>query len=92
MLALIIVGAAANSFEKVMSYAKDIGLAVISLNIIAMGLGALLAKWATLPGKQVATLTMEVGVQNTTFALALALAMSVLGSLETAIPAMVYAL
>lgn len=90
LLALIILGAAANSFEKVMSYAKDIGLAVISLNIIAMGLGALLAKWATLPGKQVATLTMEVGVQNTT--LAFALAMTVLDSLETAIPAMVYAL
>ena len=52
--------------------------------------GACITKTAKLPGKQVATITMEVGVQNTT--LAFGIAMTLLDSFMIAIPAMIYAL
>ena len=90
LLALIIVGAVAKGWENVVKYAAQVGLAIVLLNVLAMGMGALLAKSGRLPGRQIAAVTMEVGVQNTT--LAFGIAMSLLDNFMIAIPAMIYAL
>ncbi|MCY4044680.1 MAG: bile acid:sodium symporter family protein [Cellvibrionales bacterium] len=90
LLVLIIVGAASKGFEQVKAYAQDIGLSIMLLNILGLMMGATLAKLANLPGRQIATLSLEVGVQNTT--LAFGLAVTLLGSVLIAVPAIVYAL
>ncbi|CAA0104482.1 Pantothenate precursors transporter PanS [BD1-7 clade bacterium] len=90
LLALIIVGAVAKGWDNVVKYAAEVGAAIILLNVLAMSMGALLAKIGRLPGQQIAAITMEVGVQNTT--LAFGIAMSLLDNFMIAIPAMIYAL
>ena len=90
LLILIIVGAVANSWAKVVLYAQDVGLAIIVLNLLAMSFGAILANIGRLPTRQRITISMEVGVQNTT--LAFGLALTVLNSLMISVPAIIYAL
>ena len=90
LLVVIVLGAIANGWENVVKYAQEVGVAIIALNVLAMVAGACIAKTAKLPGKQVAAITMEVGVQNTT--LAFGIAMTLLDSFMIAIPAMIYAL
>ncbi|NRB41833.1 MAG: bile acid:sodium symporter family protein [Pseudomonadales bacterium] len=90
LLVLIILGAIANGWENVVKYAQEVGVAIIMLNVIAMVMGACIARIAKLPGRQIAAVTMEVGVQNTT--LAFGIAMTLLDSFMIAIPAMIYAL
>ncbi len=90
LLALIVVGAAMKGWAKVAQFAAEIGVAVVLLNLSGMAIGAILAKSFGLPGAQIATLSIEVGVQNTT--LAFGLAMTVLNSFDVAVPAIVYAL
>ncbi len=90
LLILIIIGAVSNGWENVVNYAKDVGAAVIVLNITAMLMGVGIALKAQLSGPQVSAITMEVGIQNTT--LAFGIAMTLLDSLMIAVPAMIYAL
>jgi BASS family bile acid:Na+ symporter len=90
LLVLIIVGAASKGFDKVAAYAKEIGISIVLLNVLGLISGALMAKFAKLPGSQIATLSLEVGVQNTT--LAFGLAVGLLGNVMIAVPAIVYAL
>jgi BASS family bile acid:Na+ symporter len=90
LLVLIIVGAASKGFDKVAAYAKEIGISIVLGNVLGLISGALMAKFAKLPGSQIATLSLEVGVQNTT--LAFGLAVGLLGNVMIAVPAIVYAL
>lgn len=90
LLAVIILGAVKNGWDNVVKYAFEIGLAIVFLNVSSMLLGLLIAlKFNVLPQRAVAIM-MEVGVQNTT--LAFGIAMAILDSFMIAIPAMIYAL
>jgi BASS family bile acid:Na+ symporter len=90
LLVMIIIGATSNGWENMVKYTQEVGIAIILLNLSAMLMGAGIALKAKLPGPQIAAITMEVGIQNTT--LAFGIAMTLLDSFMIAIPAMIYAL
>jgi len=89
MLALII-GIVASEWDTLPGALAEVGLAVILLNILAAGFGYSLGRIGQLPHGDVATLSIEVGIQNST--LAILLALTVLGDPVLAIPAGVYGL
>ena len=66
------------------------GPAVAALNLCGMAIGFGLALWFGLPRAQRVTISIEVGIQNATLALAIALGM--LDSPRLAIPSVVYGL
>lgn len=66
------------------------GPAVVALNLSGMVLGFLVAAWFKLPTAQRITISIEIGIQNGT--LALAIALGLLGSARLAVPAVVYSL
>jgi bile acid:Na+ symporter, BASS family len=66
------------------------GPAAVALNLCGMAVGYGLAAGFRLPGPQRRTLSIELGIQNGTLALAIALGM--LESPRLAIPAVVYSL
>lgn len=66
------------------------GPAVVALNLGGMLLGFLVATWNKLPNSQRVAISIEVGIQNGT--LALAIALGLLGSARLAVPAVVYSL
>jgi len=67
-----------------------VGPAVIALNVLGMALGFGGSAWLRLPRPQRVTISIEVGIQNAT--LALAIALGILESPRLAIPAVVYGL
>ena len=89
MLVLIIVGAVGRQSGRLVELAKEVGVAVVILNIGTMLLGFSVTKALALPGRQVIAIVMEVGIQNS--ALAVGLTMSFFGD-DFAIPAIVYSL
>ncbi len=68
----------------------EVGPAVLLLNCLAVLAGLLLGLSANLPRRDVVTLCIEVGIQNST--LAILLALTVIGQASLAIPAGVYGL
>lgn len=66
------------------------GPSAVSLNILTMGLGFLVAGLFRLPRSQRITISIEAGIQNGT--LALAIALGLLNSANIAMPAVVYSL
>ncbi len=90
LLALIVVGSIARQSENVAEFAKQAGLPVLVLNVVAMLVGYVAAARARLPRPQRRTITLEVGIQNG--ALAFALAAGLLDSVAVAIPAILYSI
>lgn len=88
-LALIIIGAVVQEKDLGAQIAAA-GPAAITLNLIAMVLGFAIAALLKLTRPQRTTIIIEVGIQNGTLALAIALGM--LESSRIAIPAVVYSL
>lgn len=90
LLALIVVGSIARQSDNVVAFAKQAGVAVLALNVVAMVIGYWMAVGAKLPKTQRRTITLEVGIQNG--ALAFALAAGLLDSISVAIPAILYSI
>ena len=90
LLALIVVGSIARQSENVAEFAKQAGIPVLVLNLVAMLLGYWMAAGARLSRPQRRTITLEVGIQNG--ALAFALAAGLLDSVAVAIPAILYSI
>ena len=90
LLALIVVGSIARQSENVAEFAKQAGIPVLVLNLVAMLLGYWMAAGAQLSRPQRRTITLEVGIQNG--ALAFALAAGLLDSVAVAIPAILYSI
>lgn len=88
-LALIIVAAIAKE-KDLAAQITAAGPATITLNLLAMAIGFGLAALFRLPTPQRTTISIEVGIQNGTLALAIALGM--LESARIAVPAVVYSL
>ncbi|MEE2961872.1 MAG: bile acid:sodium symporter family protein [Myxococcota bacterium] len=89
MLLMIVVGAVVKDSSTVISMVSLVGLPVIFLNLSAIALGFGLARFVQLPHTQVATIALEVGIQNCT--LAVGLAMKFLGADYIVVP-VVYSL
>ena len=90
LLLVIVAGSVARQSSQVLEFAHDVGAAVLILNLVGLLAGAGLARSAGLPERQVVTVAIEVGVQNS--ALAVMIAMTLLGSTLIAVPAIVYSL
>lgn len=88
-LAMIILAAVLKEKELGKQIAAA-GPAVVALNVAGMALGFGAAVWFRLPRPQRITISVEVGIQNAT--LALAIALGILESPRLAIPAVVYGL
>lgn len=90
LLGLIVVGSIVRQSDNVIDFAKQAGLPVLTLNVVAMLLGYALAAVNGLPRPQRRTIALEVGIQNG--ALAFALAAGLLDSVVVAIPAILYSI
>ncbi|MEH1807234.1 hypothetical protein [Nostoc sp.] len=70
----------------------DVGWATLVLNVVAMALGFAIATLTRLGEKRVTAITVEVGIQNGTLAIAIASTPTLLNSTIMAIPGEIYGL
>ena len=91
-LALIIVGLLVKERANVASFFLQVGGVTFVLNVAAMALGFAIATFAKLDFPSAKSITLEVGIQNGTLAIAIASAPIFLDTPSMAIPAAIYSL
>ncbi|MBD1872780.1 bile acid:sodium symporter family protein [Nodosilinea sp. FACHB-131] len=92
LLGLIIAGLLVQQRENVVGFFVQVGLVTLALNLAAMALGYLVALAAKLDRPSATAITVEVGIQNGTLAIAIASAPTLLNQPDLAIPAAIYSL
>jgi bile acid:Na+ symporter, BASS family len=85
---LVVIAAVLSEFELLVDNFGDVALAALTLNVVAMTISFTTAQLARLDGRQSTAIAMELGVHNTTVALAVATSVDD----ELAGPAAVYGL
>lgn len=90
MLMAVIVGNTVSSFDVLLANLVETGMLALLLNVAAMAMGFGMARWFSLTDRQTVSITFEVGVQN--LSLVLTLALAILGMPQYAVFALVYAL
>lgn len=85
---IVVAGAIASEFDEIRDAFGEIAAAVITLNVLAMTVSFFIARAAKLSNRQSTAIAMELGVHNTTVALAVATSVDD----ELAGPAAVYGL
>ncbi len=88
VLALVIVGTMGAERERIGGYLADVGLPALLFCLLSLGTGFLVPRALGVVRRQAIASAFEIGVHNGT--LAIAVAISVLGSVELAVPAAVY--
>ena len=88
VLAAVIVGTMVAERENVAGYLRDVGLPVLLFCLVSLTLGLLVPRALGVGERQAIAGAFEIGVHNAT--LAIAVAVSVIGSVELAVPAAVY--
>ena len=91
-LAIIIIGLLFKERANVAGFFLQVGWVTLSLNIVMMALGYAIVKLAKLDFKSAKSITIEVGIQNGTLAIAIASTPLLLDSPTMAIPAAIYSL
>ena len=91
-LGLIIVGLLVKERANLGSFFVQVGWVTFALMAITMALGYGIATLARLSNPSATAITIEVGIQNGTLAIAIASAPTFLNSPAMAIPAAIYAL
>lgn len=91
-LGLIIVGLLVKERANVGSFFLQVGWVTMTLMVITMAIGYAIATLAKLDSRSTAAITIEVGLQNGTLAIALAGAPTFLNTPSMAIPAAIYSL
>ena len=89
-LVVVAIGAIVAERDNIVEYTRSAGLLVTILCALALIVGYAVARGLRLDRAQGVAAAYEVGIQNTT--LAMTLALSVMGSTEIAIPAAVYSI
>ncbi len=89
-LVLVIAGAAFQQRESLSTWFAQAGLATLAFNLISLGVGYAAPRLMQLDNRQSAAIAFEIGIHNGT--MAIAVAGTVLGNLNLAIPAAVYSL
>ncbi|AUB39053.1 putative Na+-dependent transporter [Nostoc flagelliforme CCNUN1] len=74
------------------SYVIDVGWATLVLNVVAMALSFVIATLTRLGEERVTAITIEVGIQNGTLAIAIASTPTLLNTPTMAIPGAIYGL
>jgi bile acid:Na+ symporter, BASS family len=88
VLALVIVGTIVAERENVAEYVRQVGLPALLFCLLSLSAGFLVPRAVGVVRRQAIASAFEIGVHNGT--LAIAIAVSVLGSVELAVPAAVY--
>jgi bile acid:Na+ symporter, BASS family len=88
VLALVILGTIIAERENITGYLSDVGLPALLFCLISLTLGFVVPRALGVVRRQAIASAFEIGVHNGT--LAIAIAISVLGSVELAVPAAVY--
>ncbi|SOE02911.1 bile acid:sodium symporter family protein [Blastococcus haudaquaticus] len=88
VLALVIVGTMVAERENITGYLRDIGLPAVLFCVLSLTVGLLVPRALGVTQRQAIASAFEIGIHNST--LAIAVAISVLGSVELAVPAAVY--
>ncbi|MCF6506986.1 bile acid:sodium symporter family protein [Blastococcus sp. MG754426] len=88
VLALVIVGTMVAERENVGSYLRDVGLPALAFCLASLAVGYSVPRLLGIGQRQAIASSFEIGVHNST--LAIAVAISVLDSVELAVPAAVY--
>ncbi len=88
VLALVILGTIIAERENITGYISDVGLPALLFCLISLTLGFVVPRALGVVRRQAIASAFEIGVHNGT--LAIAIAISVLGSVELAVPAAVY--
>jgi BASS family bile acid:Na+ symporter len=83
---LVVIGAVASEFEVLTDNFADVALATLALNVCAMSVSFGVAKLARLSDRQATAISMELGIHNSTLAIAVAGTINI----DYAIPAAVY--
>lgn len=91
-LGVIIIGLLIQQRAQVLDLFAQVGLAMLVLNVATMSLGYGLARLARLDIPSTQAVTVEVGIQNGTLAIAIASAPTLLNQPILAIPAAIYSL
>jgi len=91
-LAVVITGVLLRERNNFVSYVIDVGLATLVLNVVGMALGFAIATLTRLGEKRVTAITVEVGIQNGTLAIAIASTPTLLNTPTMAIPGAIYGL
>ncbi|MFQ4139949.1 bile acid:sodium symporter family protein [Nodosilinea sp. PGN35] len=92
LLGLIIAGLLVQQRASVAGFFAQVGLVTLVLNLVAMALGYGVAVAARLDRPSATAITVEVGIQNGTLAIAIASAPTLLNQPDLAIPAAIYSL
>jgi bile acid:Na+ symporter, BASS family len=88
VLALVILGTVVAERENITGYVSDVGLPALLFCLASLSLGFVVPRALGVVRRQAIASAFEIGVHNGT--LAIAIAISVLGSVELAVPAAVY--
>ncbi|CEJ43140.1 bile acid:sodium symporter family protein [Umezakia ovalisporum] len=91
-LAVVIAGVLLRERNNVISYVIDVGLVTLILNLLTMALGFGIATLTRLGEKAARAITVEVGIQNGTLAIAIASSPTLLNTPTMAIPGAIYSL
>ncbi len=83
---LVVIGAVASEFDVLTDNFADVALATLALNVCAMSVSFGVAKLAQLSDRQATAIAMELGIHNSTLAIAVAGTVNI----DYAIPAAVY--
>lgn len=89
-LVLVILGAAWQQRNGLGGWFTQVGVPVVLFNLASLGIGYALPRLLRLDEKQSAAIAFEIGIHNGT--MAIAVAGTVLGNLDLAVPAVVYSL
>ncbi len=92
LLGLIIAGLLVQQRDNVAGYFAQVGLVTLTLNVAAMAMGYLISRLARLRPTDATAITVEVGIQNGTLAIAIASAPTLLNQPTLAVPAAIYSL
>ncbi|MFE6364782.1 bile acid:sodium symporter family protein [Streptomyces sp. NPDC057806] len=88
VLVTIIVGAMVAERSNLADYLADVGPTVVVLCVLSLTIGYVVPRMVRLDKRQAIACSMEIGVHNS--AIAMTVAISVLGSVSLAVPAAVY--
>jgi BASS family bile acid:Na+ symporter len=83
---IVVIGAVVSEFDTITEHFADLALATLALNVAAMTVSAAVARVAGLDGRQTTSIALELGVHNSTLAIAVATTIATI----LATPAAVY--
>lgn len=91
-LAAIVLVAIIQEWETLMTWAPVVGLAALAFNLISLAVGYGVPRLTSLDRRQATAIGMEIGIHNSTLAIAIALSPVLLNDPTMAVPPAIYAL